>query len=615
MAEQFAASSIAAPGFLGINSQDSPTQLDSGFASQAYNCVIDRYGRIGARKGWSKVNATNADLGTGNVQFMFEMTDAASNKFISAGNNKLFTGTSTLTRMMVRNQPNNADLAYTITADNWQGAAIPYGEGSDAKTHAYLVQAAHEMLIYHELSTPGTGATFNTTVTTGAITAITVNAAGSGYNVGDILTISGGDGNATVTVATLSGTGVATVTITTGGTGYSNGTGVASTVTTSANPHSHSGSFGFQRIGDVGSLPPGYTTAEFKPNCALAAYGRIWVADIVGDRQTIYFSRLLDGSDFDGGDSGSLGLNSVFPNNDKIVALAAHNGYLVVFGQNNIAIYGNPIDVTQLFLAEFIPNVGCVARDSVVSTGSDLIFLSDAGVRSLGRVIQEKSLPFRDISKNVRDELMQKVNSESNKANIKAVYSEKNAFYLLALPTVKETYCFDMRNFLPDGSARVTIWNKIEPRSFVIDSNKDLFIGKPGYIGKYNTYLDDTATYRLVYFTNYFDLSAPTTEKILKKINWIVIGGSLQEIVTKWGFDYTDSFRSDTLILAQADVSEYNIAQYNIDEYAPGIVIAKITKQLGGAGVVIQLGLETEINQNPFSIQKINVFAKVGKNI
>lgn len=615
MAEQISASSIAAPGFLGINSQDSPTQLESGFAAQAYNCVIDRFGRIGARKGWSKVNATNADLGTANVQFIFEMTDAAGNKLLSAGNNKLFTGTSTLTRMMVRNQPNNADLAYTITADNWQGAAIPYGEGSDAKTHAYLVQADHEMLIYHELSTSGTGATFNTTVTAGVITSITVNAAGSGYNVGDVLTISGGGGNATVTVATLSGTGVATVTITSGGTGYSNGTGVASTVTTSANPHSHSGSFGFQRIGDVGSLPPGYTTTEFKPNCALAAYGRIWVADIAGDRQSIYFSRLLDGSDFSGGDSGSLGLNAVFPNNDKVVALAAHNGYLVVFGQKNIAIYANPIDVTALTLAEFIPNVGCLARDSIVSTGTDLLFLSDSGIRSLGRVIQEKSLPFRDISKNVRDEFMQKVNSETNKANIKAIYSEINAFYLIALPTIKEVYCFDMRNFLPDGSARVMVWNKIEPRAFCIDSNKDILIGKAGYIGKYGTYLDDTVTYRLQYYTPYFDLGLTTIEKLLKKTDWILIGGSNQNLAIKWAFDYSDAYRSNTITISQATVAEYNVAQYNIDEYASGIVISKVSSQLGGAGTAMQLGLETEINQNQFSIQKINVFAKPGKNV
>ncbi len=107
----------------------------------------------------------------------------------------------------------------------------------------------------------------------------------------------------------------------------------------------------------------GYTTADFSPNCALAAYGRIWLADIAGDPQTVYFSRLLDGSDFQGGDSGSLSINSVFPNTDKIVALAAHNGFLIIFGRNNIAIYANPIDVTTLTLQDYIPNVNVVADE------------------------------------------------------------------------------------------------------------------------------------------------------------------------------------------------------------------------------------------------------------
>jgi hypothetical protein len=348
--KQIKTATIAAPGFLGLNTQESSIQLSSGYALKAQNCVIDRYGRIGARRGWTPVNsAVNTDLGAANpVEFIFEMIDGGGNQTISAGNNKLFTGTTTMTTKTVRTQANTADVSYTITGNNWQAAALPYGDGADAISHAYVVQTGHPVLVYHNLPTPGTGATFSvTTVSSGAITAVSVTAAGSGYGVGDVLTMSGGSGSgAKLTVATLSGTGVATVTISTAGTGYTAGNSLTSTVTTVTNAHTHSGSFGFQQLGDVGTLPTGYSIADFKPNCVLAAYGRIWMADIVGDRQTVYFSRLLDGSDFQGGDSGSLSINSVFPNNDQIVALAAHNGFLIIFGRNNIAIYSNPIDVT-----------------------------------------------------------------------------------------------------------------------------------------------------------------------------------------------------------------------------------------------------------------------------
>jgi len=618
MAQQQAAASIAAPGFFGLNIQESSISLSSGFALEAYNCIIDKYGRIGARRGWTPVNTTvNTDLvSTNPVEFMFEMVDSGGNTLISAGNNKLFTGTTTMTTRVVRNQANTADLTYTITGNNWQGAAIPFGDGSDAKPHAYLVQTAHPPLVYHALPVSGSGATFSvSTVSSGAITAVSVTAAGSGYNVGDVLTIAGGTGTgAKFTVATLSGSGVATVTITVAGTGYTVSDALTSTVTTNIDPHSHDGSFGFQQLGDVGTLPPGYTTTDFKPNCVLAAYGRLWMADIVGDRQTVYFSRLLDGSDFSGGDSGSLSLNSIFPNNDQIIGLAAHNGFLIIFGRNNIAIYGNPIDVTELTLADYIPNVGCIARDSIQNIGTDIIFLSDSGVRSLQRVVQEKSLPFRDISKNVRDDLMSNVASETA-ANIKSVYFDRDAFYLLSLPATKFVYCFDMRTPLQDGSARTTIWTNIEPKSFLSTAAKELYIGKPGYIGKYFGHLDNTATYRLKYFTNYFDFDSPTKEKILKQIGMVLIGGSAQEIAIKWGFDYNENYSAVTKKLATGVAYEYNIGEYNIAEYSDGIVLDKFKSHVGGKGPIMQVGLEADINGNPLSIQRIDIYIKQGKTV
>ena len=537
--KQLQTSSIAAPGFLGLNSQESSVQLSSGFALQAQNCIIDRYGRIGARRGWTPVNsAVNTDLGSGNaVEFIFEMTDNGNSTVISAGNNKLFTGTTTMTTKTVRNADNSGNATYTITGNNWQGAAIPYGDGPDAISHAYLAQKSHPTLVYHELPTSGGGG------------------------------------------------------------------------------HDHdSGTFGFQQLGDVGTLPPGYSTADFTPNCALAAYGRIWLANITGDDQTVYFSRLLDGSDFSGGDSGSLSLNSVFPNNDPIVALAAHNGFLIIFGRNNIAIYANPIDVTELTLAEFIPNVGCIARDSVQNTGTDIVFLSDSGVRSLQRVIQEKSLPFRDLSKNVRDELITNVSSETA-ANIKSIYYDRDAFYLLSLPATGFVYCFDTRTTMQDGSARVTRWDSLDPKAFCVSNSKELLIGKPGYIGKYYGHTDNGDAYRMLYYTNHFDFDSPTLIKILKKVGLVIIGGSGSSFAVKFGYDYSESYRAETKTLAGGTVYEYGIAEYALAEYAGGVILERVKINGVGYGTIMQIGIETDVNGNPFSIQKIDVYVKGGKTL
>ena len=540
MASQLQTASIGAPGFYGLNLQESSIALSSGYALKAQNCVIDKYGRIGARRGWTPVNTSvNTDLGSSNpVEFIFEVVTGGGTEVLSAGNNRLFVGTTTMTTKTVRNATNSGDATYTITANNWQGAALSYGDVSDFQPHVYLAQAAHPMLVYHELPTSG-----------------------GAFDAHD------------------------------------------------------SGTFGYQRVGDDAKLPSNHTTSTFMPSWVLSAYGRIWCGGISGDTQTVYFSDLLAGTDFLNGSAGYLNLQEVLPNGDPVVAAAAHNGYIIFFGKKNTAIYANPLDTGALTLVEVLNNIGCIARDSVQSLGTDVIFLSDAGVRSLQRVIQEKSLPMRDISKNVRDELISQVASETDLTKIKSIYYERDAIYLLTLPTTKFVYCFDTRASLQDGAMRVTIWDNLEPKAFFVTQNKDLYIGKPGYIGKYFGHSDNGSVYRLQYFTNYFDFDAATTLKILKKIGWVLIGGTNQSLAVKWGFDYSEGYQATTYTLDTAVVYEYNIGEYNIAEYSSGIVLDRFSINAGGQGTVMQLGLEADINGNPLSIQKIDVGIKKGKTL
>lgn len=539
MAKPLQTSTISAPGFLGINTQESSVDLASGYALEAYNCVIDKFGRIGARRGWTKVNSsTNSDLGTNDIEFIYNIPET--DVTLCAGNNLILSrasGASTLVTEVnttVADAAGSGTTAYSITANDWMGASIVYGEGPDISPHAYLAQAGHLPLVYHKL-----GAS-----------------------------------------------------------------------------HAHSGAYGFNLLSDAGSVPTTYSSAsDFKPNVVLGAYGRTWWADIVNDEQTVYFSALLDGTNLATGDSGYLSLVDVFPNGDEVVGLAAHNGFLIIFGKRNIAVYANPIDPTQLELVDLIANVGCIARDSIVNTGTDVMFLSDTGVRSIARVIQEKSSPINDISFNVRDDLVAFVESETNTVKIKAAYYPKDAFYILTLPTSKYVFCFDLRGRLQNGAARATIWDSIEPTALHVTYAGDLFIGKEGYLGKYFGFLDDASTYRIRYYTNYFDLGSPTTMKFLKKGNFVVIGGVGQDVALKYGFDYINSYRSITKQLSAGAVYEYGIGEYAIAEFSSGLLLEEVRSNLGGSGSILQLGFEADINQSPLSIQKIDIYVKAGKTV
>ena len=62
MAQQLQNITISAPGFFGLNTQDSPIGLDPSFAAVADNCVIDQLGRVGARKGYQYSTTNGASL-------------------------------------------------------------------------------------------------------------------------------------------------------------------------------------------------------------------------------------------------------------------------------------------------------------------------------------------------------------------------------------------------------------------------------------------------------------------------------------------------------------------------------------------------------------------------
>lgn len=511
MSEQLLTTTIQAPGFMGLNLQDSSVSLENGYATVATNCVIDKFGRIGARKGWSPAHSALAALTGFNVKAIAELIDNSGNSYIvAAGHSKLFKLVGTTLSELTYG---GGGTAPTITDDNWQMAPL--------NGCLYLYQAGHTPLVFDP---------------------------------------------------------------------------AVSTTT-------------YKRI----SEKTGYLGTVQSNNCVISAYGRTWSANNSADKSTVQFSDLLSGHVLNTGTSGTLDVSQVWPaGSDEIIALAAHNNFLIIFGRRQILVYANATDPNNITLSDTITGVGCFARDSVAKTGSDIVFLSDTGVRSLMRTIQEKSAPMREISLNVKDSLVAYLNSEAA-ADIRSVYSDKDAFYLLSLPAANTVYCFDMRGQLPNGAAKTTTWDNITPTAFFYTRNKDLLVGQESYIGKYQNSLDNTSTYKLKYYTNYFDFGSPTALKILKKINMTFVGGNGADVIVKYGFDFSPSYISRIVELGNVSVAEYGVAEYNIGQYTAGIVFDNQKIHASGSGNVVQLGLETDINNFEISLQKLDCYVKAGR--
>ena len=573
MAQQLQNITIQAPGFAGINSEDSPLSLDQSFAATASNCIIDSYGRIGSRKGFKKISTDSSTatlLGSSRgIEAIYESLDSSGDKVVfSAGNNKIFSGTTTLTDL-------TTPISYTPTANNWKIVSF--------NNHTYFYQKNHEPLIYTDSS-------------------------GSGVLV------------------------------------------------------EHSGF-------------SGATTAP-EANEVLGAYGRLWAADVTGNTNTVFWSDTLQGHKWSGGTAGSLNLTTVFPTgHDEVVALAAHNGFLVIFCKDSIIIYSGAESPATMQLHDTVEGVGCIARDSVQHTGTDILFLSKDGVRSFGRTIQEKSMPMRDLSNNVRSELSKIVSQQTNP--IKSLYSAEEAFYILSFADSQTVYCFDMRQTLQDGTNRVTTWSDINPRSMARLADGSIYFGRENGIFKYEGYLDDGESYQMLYYSNPLNFGNSTNLKFLKKFNITVIGNVAAQTTLAWGYDYTDSFNKKVFSTEEPNTltAEYNIAQFGdntttvfapFDSTAPylgefssdpsnaspneiyynttdnkvyqfitnawtelstinslyegslftiGTDIQRPTVNTNGSGNVVTIGIESTINNAPYSIQQIDVHALLGRLI
>jgi len=349
-------------------------------------------------------------------------------------------------------------------------------------------------------------------------------------------------------------------------------------------------------------------------NEVLAAYGRLWTADFATDKSTVYWSDLLIGHDWSGGTSGSIDIAKVWPDGfDEIVALAAHNNLLIIFGKRSIVVYSGADAPATMALSDTISGVGCVGRDTVQYTGIDVIFLSQSGLRSFGRTIQEKSMPISSLSGTITTDIIQLIN-EANEVYKSVYYPEAN-FYLLTFTNQNMTYCFDIRGTLENGSYRVTRWPGTSFTCYERKDNGSLLIGSSEGIGQYTGFQDNGSSYSFKYFSPELSFGDPSKLKFLKKIRPTIVGGSGLDVLLKWDYDFGSSYNTSIITLRDQSKAEFGIDEYNIGQFSDGILTSKDAVNTNGSGGTLSIGMETSINGNELSIQEINVLALVGKTI
>lgn len=401
----------------------------------------------------------------------------------------------------------------------------------------------------------------------------------------------------------------------------------------------YNGSGGWE---DVAYTPPktddGNIVDKIDGDIAISAYGRLWVSGVNGDYQKIYYSSLLrEDQWYDGqgtpddaqNTAGIINVAEYWPVDfDQIVNIHAHNGFLLVFGRRSILVYanantGDPAGENGIQLQDAISNVGLVERDAICNTGTDVMFCDDTGLRSLARVIQEKSTPIGEPSMNVKRELMDMIQTEERSVSlvrgIKMAYFPSKSLVVCLFRSQQIAYTFSTERPSTTGGAKTTRWTDCYWTSMYFA--EDNAIGRP-YLGgtdgrgilQYKGYRGYDP-YWLDFESMALGVTGSTIQTLVaKSIIYLVLSQAVPaDAKAKWGFGSYLQYDYDFRIKTKG-TTEWGIAEFGIDEYTggePGIWKNKVNTI--GAGEFMRVGLEIKIDGSAFAIQEIAVNTAVGR--
>jgi len=370
------------------------------------------------------------------------------------------------------------------------------------------------------------------------------------------------------------------------------------------------------------SAPTG--VSFFDPSCVLGFYGRAWAGGVSEEPDVLHYSNVLEPHKW----NNFIDLKGVW-GHDEIVAIKAFSGKLVIFGKENIVLYNNPDDISNIVLDEVIRGIGCVSRDSIQEIGDDIYFLSKTGVRSLYRTATLDKLPLTEQTITVKDDMIQYASSGNN---AKSVYLQDEGFYIITFPTVNVTYALDIKTKTEIGTPRITRWvftKDRKPTSLGYTQSQGFLIGQySGRIAEYTGYYDsdylgsdvyDNNSYLGALSTVWIDLGDGVVASILKKLIMVAAGGENTTVSIKIYTDFSSipklsgSFLLNPPVLGTPSLWGASASLYGTSKYTPISGFTEKTLALSNTAKYLRFELEGVSNGNKTSLQSLSLLYKQGK--
>jgi hypothetical protein len=336
----------------------------------------------------------------------------------------------------------------------------------------------------------------------------------------------------------------------------------------------------------------------------------IFLAGDSSEPFNLYFSAPLDATDFSSANGAGV-INVGF----KITAIKKFRNNLFIFGANNIKkLTGQSI--ANFVLENVTSNLGCVAPDSVVEFGGDLLFLGPDGIRPISGTDRIGDVELAPVSKEIQDIFDNYYLSETITDISIVVIRKKSQFRFF----FKNDSSLSLIGAIRKSQGKQSIFEYSQLIGIEANCVASGFIGQFEHVihgdgsGKVHRQergqsFDGEDIFSL-YQTPYFYMEDPEVRKIVHKVDTYLKSEGTTEVFVGVYYDYDDVYSLNPTTYnfsTEGAAAVYGTAIFGSGDIFDGNPSPKALTNVSGSGKSVSVSYVTNNQSASHTIQAISM--------
>ena len=307
----------------------------------------------------------------------------------------------------------------------------------------------------------------------------------------------------------------------------------------------------------------------------------------------------------------------------EIVAIKKFRNVLYVFGKNNIKRLVGDFEA-NFRLETITSNLGCLATDSVVELGGDLLFLSPDGIRPIGGTNKIGDVNLETVSKNIQAQINNTITNETLSGLSSVIVRSKSQFRYLFSTTGSLGIIGALREYQGQYSFEFGTLTGIEctcaDSGYVGQTEIVIHGASNGKVYQQESGSNfDSSNILSIYKTPYVYMGDPQKRKLYyDAATYMTAEGSFNiSVGVSYDYDNTDILMPDNTTIVNTDPAAYyntgtNIATFDSTDIYDGNPAPVEGATFSGSGKAISLTYVTDDTNASHSIQGFTVTYGLG---